>query len=421
MSTAAQTDAASSPGHRRRTGHGVVRGPRRRPSTPPLDVRAHRRRATPTSPTGSTTPTGRLGAAPAAARPRARHRPRHGPRAPIISALGRHRRARCRRSVGLCTDDAVNGAPVLRHGLRRRAVRPRHAQAAERSTRRAAPARRPASRSSTCWPRIHAVDLDAVGLGDLGRKEGYIERQLKRWYGAVGAVEDPRAARRRRGARPRSPTRIPEQGPAAHRPRRLPARQLPGRATTGDVAAVLDWELCTLGDPLADLGLLLVYWTDPERRDGRPCRTRHRARRASPRRAELVERYAAASRPRRRRTSTTTWRSATGSWPASSRASTPATAAGAMGERTASATSVFADQVELPGRARPPRRRRRAWRAGPMTDLYELIERPDARRPGAGRRPRGLDRRRHVAGRAAEPLVRPARHRDRGPLRHRRR
>jgi aminoglycoside phosphotransferase (APT) family kinase protein len=36
----------------------------------------------------------------------------------------------------------------------------------------------------------------------------------------------------------------------------------------GDVAAVLDWELCTLGDPLADLGLLMVYWNDPD--DGAP-------------------------------------------------------------------------------------------------------------------------------------------------------
>ena len=59
--------------------------------------------------------------------------------------------------------------------------------------------------------RIHAVDLDAVGLGDLGRHEGYIERQLKRWYGQfeksktreLPELDEVYAAARR----PRSPSR----------------------------------------------------------------------------------------------------------------------------------------------------------------------------------------------------------------------
>jgi aminoglycoside phosphotransferase (APT) family kinase protein len=107
---------------------------------------------------------------------------------------------------------------------------------------------------------IHAVDPDAVGLGDLGRKEDYVARQLHRWQGqweksktrelpAIDAVHERLAAR------------IPEQGPATivHGDYRLDNMILTPR---GEVAAVVDWELCTLGDPLADVGLLMVYWPE---------------------------------------------------------------------------------------------------------------------------------------------------------------
>jgi aminoglycoside phosphotransferase (APT) family kinase protein len=108
---------------------------------------------------------------------------------------------------------------------------------------------------------IHAVDLDAVGLGSLGRKEGYIARQLKRWntqwensktreLPAIEEVHD------------RLQAAIPAQGPATivHGDYRLDNCMV---GADGDVVAVLDWELCTLGDPMADVGLLMVYWADP--------------------------------------------------------------------------------------------------------------------------------------------------------------
>jgi aminoglycoside phosphotransferase (APT) family kinase protein len=107
---------------------------------------------------------------------------------------------------------------------------------------------------------IHAVDPDAVGLGDLGRKEDYVARQLHRWQGqweksktrelpAIDAVHE------------RLSGRIPEQGPATivHGDYRLDNMIL---TPEGEVAAVVDWELCTLGDPLADVGLLMVYWPE---------------------------------------------------------------------------------------------------------------------------------------------------------------
>jgi aminoglycoside phosphotransferase (APT) family kinase protein len=109
---------------------------------------------------------------------------------------------------------------------------------------------------------IHSVDLGAAGLDDLGRHDGYIARQLKRWHGqwtasktrelpAVDEVHDRLAGR------------IPPQQKVAvvHGDYRLDNCMV---CPTGQVVAVLDWEICTLGDPLADLGLLLVYWTGPD-------------------------------------------------------------------------------------------------------------------------------------------------------------
>ena len=108
---------------------------------------------------------------------------------------------------------------------------------------------------------IHEVDPDAAGLGELGKKTDYVARTLKRWLGQweksatrelplVGEVHDRLAAR------------IPEQGPAAivHGDYRLDNMILTEDAR--GVAGVVDWELCTLGDPLADVGLLLVYWAE---------------------------------------------------------------------------------------------------------------------------------------------------------------
>ena len=108
---------------------------------------------------------------------------------------------------------------------------------------------------------IHALDPDDVGLGDLGKKEDYVARTLKRWQGQweksqtreiplIDEVHDRLAAR------------IPEQGPATivHGDYRLDNMILSPDARS--VAAVVDWELSTLGDPLADVGMLLVYWGD---------------------------------------------------------------------------------------------------------------------------------------------------------------
>lgn len=162
-------------------------------------------------------------------------------------------------ALGFCDDTAVNSAPFyvmdFVDGL---VIRDR--DSAERLL--TPDARRRASESIVdTMAAIHAVRPDAVGLADLGRHEGYIARQLKRWYGqwnqqktrdlpSVDRVHDELLAR------------IPEQGPATlvHGDYRLDNCMID---SSGDVIAVLDWEICTLGDPMADLGLLMVYWTGP--------------------------------------------------------------------------------------------------------------------------------------------------------------
>jgi aminoglycoside phosphotransferase (APT) family kinase protein len=162
--------------------------------------------------------------------------------------------------AGYCDDPRVNDVPfyvmgfVQGHVIRDRA-------AAERVL--TPPARASSSRSLVdTMATIHAVDLDAAGLDDLSRHDGYIGRQLKRWYGqwnqqktrdlpSIDRVHDALASR------------IPDQGPATivHGDYRLDNCMVDD---TGEVVAVLDWEICTLGDPLADLGMLMVYWTGPD-------------------------------------------------------------------------------------------------------------------------------------------------------------
>ena len=161
--------------------------------------------------------------------------------------------------AGLCEDECVNGAPFYVMEFVEGPILRFKADAdafPEDSDRRAI-----GERVVDTLVAIHAVDPDAVGLGDLGRREDYVARQLHRWQGQweksktrdlelIASVHDRLAAR------------IPEQGPATivHGDYRLDNMILtPG----GEVAAVVDWEHCTLGDPLADVGLLMVYWPEP--------------------------------------------------------------------------------------------------------------------------------------------------------------
>ncbi len=166
------------------------------------------------------------------------------------------------RTLGYCGDAAVTGAAFYVMELVRghivRDAETAQAVLDERGRRRAGES------LVEVLAELHAVEVDAVGLGDLGRREGYIARQLERWHGQfdrsqIEGVDRPADVDRVYEV---LASAIPAQGRSAivHGDYRLDNAML---NDDGSVVAVLDWEICTLGDQLADLGLLMVYWTDP--------------------------------------------------------------------------------------------------------------------------------------------------------------
>lgn len=116
---------------------------------------------------------------------------------------------------------------------------------------------------------LHQVDPDAVGLGDLGKRDSYVGRQVKTWYrswtsSVTGAQYDDDRAHQ---LQTYFLDHLPDQGPIriVHGDYGL-HNCLFGSDCT--VAAVVDWEISTLGDPLADLAYALNPWPDPS--DQRP-------------------------------------------------------------------------------------------------------------------------------------------------------
>ena len=109
---------------------------------------------------------------------------------------------------------------------------------------------------------LHAVDPDAVGLGDFGKPTGYLERQVRRWGGQwelVRRENDPSDAdvKRLHSALAEA---IPPQSRSSivHGDYRIDNTILDSQDAT-NVVAVLDWEMSTLGDPLSDAALMCVY------------------------------------------------------------------------------------------------------------------------------------------------------------------
>jgi aminoglycoside phosphotransferase (APT) family kinase protein len=106
---------------------------------------------------------------------------------------------------------------------------------------------------------LHAVDPAAVGLGDFGRPGSYFERQLARWGKQLAAAAEPPAELR--AVRHWLEGNLPaEQGRTAIAHGDFRVGNLMFHPTEPRVVAVLDWELATLGDPLADLGFFCMAW-----------------------------------------------------------------------------------------------------------------------------------------------------------------
>ncbi|WP_030768289.1 MULTISPECIES: phosphotransferase family protein [unclassified Streptomyces] len=142
---------------------------------------------------------------------------------------------------------------------------------------------------------LHAVDPEAVGLGDFGRPEGFLDRQLRRWGKQLAASRGRELAGidELHGALGRGLPVSPAPT-VVHGDFRLDNVLIGGSPSGIDtIRAVLDWEMSTLGDPLTDLGLLVMYSSDLGL-TGSPVSTTSGAP-GHPTPAELVERYAARS------------------------------------------------------------------------------------------------------------------------------
>jgi aminoglycoside phosphotransferase (APT) family kinase protein len=106
---------------------------------------------------------------------------------------------------------------------------------------------------------MHTLDPESVGLGDFGKAQGFIERQVRRFTGQIETItrDVPELEELSR----RLSKQIPQNDTAAivHGDYRLDNAIM---NDAGDIIAVLDWEMATLGDPLADMGMLKMYFGD---------------------------------------------------------------------------------------------------------------------------------------------------------------
>jgi aminoglycoside phosphotransferase (APT) family kinase protein len=190
----------------------------------------------------------------------------------------------------LCEDTAVIGsvfyAMERRRGLVIRAEEP--PEVAEPSRRRRVSAAVVATLAD-----LHGIDLAAGGLSHLGKPAGFVERQVRGWIDRWHRAKT---------------TSLPEMDALAdwllgH----LPPDAVPPRIVHGDfkldnvmlapgdvgrVVAVLDWEMCALGDPLVDVGILLAYWAPTAPRLDRDALTTVTDRPGYFTRDEIIERYA---------------------------------------------------------------------------------------------------------------------------------
>ena len=120
---------------------------------------------------------------------------------------------------------------------------------------------------------LHEVDPAAVGLAEFGRPDGYLERQVRRWVKQWDATRiDGHDALDALAADLAAAVPTTQRHTVVHGDYRLDNTILdPGRP--GRIAAVLDWEMSTLGDPLADLGILLGYWSQADDAGARTAAT----------------------------------------------------------------------------------------------------------------------------------------------------
>ena len=177
----------------------------------------------------------------------------------ILEALHRHTDVPVPEPLAFCGDSSVNDTPFYVMSFAEGRILRKVSDAAALSEDEC----RAATESLVdVQVAFHTVDLEAIGLSDLARHHGYVERQLNRWrkqYERTGVRELPLLEELH-----------------ARLSKAIPPETMPPGLAHGDyrfdntvlgpdqrIVAVLDWELCTIGDPLADFGWSLLYWGDP--------------------------------------------------------------------------------------------------------------------------------------------------------------
>jgi aminoglycoside phosphotransferase (APT) family kinase protein len=146
---------------------------------------------------------------------------------------------------------------------------------------------------------LHRVDPAEIGLDGLGRVEGYLERQLsgwtRRWDGSLGGPKEGASRDDMAPVLDWLARSLPKEraGVLLHNDYRLDNCLLDTK-DPARITAVLDWDMCTRGDPLADLGYVLNYWVEPDDDpEWRAIASMPTWRDGFPTRAEAIQRYAA--------------------------------------------------------------------------------------------------------------------------------
>lgn len=164
------------------------------------------------------------------------------------------------RTLALCADEIVLGAPFYVMEEVAGTVYRTADQTAAFGPRRAAGL---AGSVVDVLADLHDLDPRSVGLADFGRPDGFLERQVRRWRKQLDASrsrELPGIDELHARLSARIPAARPGNAAIVHGDYRLDNMII---GSDDRIAAVLDWEMSTLGDPLTDVGLLLVYWGTP--------------------------------------------------------------------------------------------------------------------------------------------------------------
>ncbi len=161
-----------------------------------------------------------------------------------------------------CGDEAVLGAPFFimerRHGIVVRGIMPGAFIDIDNAPRKMSAA------LVDALADFHAVDYESLGLADLGRPAGFIERQVAGWqrrWQRAKLTDDPRVDAIHSWLTEHQPQSAYHS--LAHNDYKLD-NTMYRHDDPARIAAIFDWDMCTLGDPLSDVGMLLTYWTQPD-------------------------------------------------------------------------------------------------------------------------------------------------------------